>query len=177
MKHALIGILAGILVLGLIFVGMYFGYNNSEIRLRNQAEAQRAKVEGSFDAMWKIIKQKAQVTEEYKDAFSEIYPELIAGRYSKGDGSFMKWITENNPDFDTSLYKDLMESIEVQRLTFKHDQERMIDIIREHENLIHTVPATWFIKNKESIEYTVISSTYSKEVMETGVDDDMELFK
>lgn len=176
MKQALIGILAGILVLGLIFVGMYFGYNNSEIRLRNQVEAQRGKIEGSYDAMWKIIKQKAQVTDEYKDAFSEIYPELIAGRYSKGDGSLMKWVTENNPEFDTSLYKDLMEAIEVQRLTFKHDQERILDLIREHENLIHTVPACWFIKNDTSIEYTIISSTQSKYVMETGLDDDVELF-
>ena len=156
---------------------MYFSYNNQEISLRKQAEAQRGKVEGVFDTMWKIISQQAQVSNEYKDAFKEIYPDLIAGRYSQGDGSLMKWIQEANPEFDTSLYKHLMQTIEVQRLQFQKSQERMLDIIREHETLCETYPGTWVVKNKAPIEYTVISSTKTKLTMETGIDDDVDLFK
>lgn len=89
----------------------------------------------------------------------------------------MKWITESNPSFDTSLYKDLMQSIEAQREEFQTSQERMLDIIREHEILISKYPSKWFISNDASIEYTVISSTKSKQTMETGLDDDIELFK
>ena len=159
-------------------VGAYFSYNNKEISLRTQAEAQRGKIEGVHDKMWKIIQQKAQVTNEYKDAFAEIYPEIIAGRYSgNGDGSLMKWVTESNPNFDTSLYADLMQSIEMYRSEFQKNQERMLDIIREHRNLISMYPSKWFISNKLEIEYTIISSTKSKVVMETGVDDDVDLFK
>lgn len=160
-----------------IYGSMYFSYNNQEISLRKQAEAQRGKVEGVFDTMWKTISQQAQVSNEYKDAFKEIYPDLIAGRYSQGDGSFMKWIQEANPEFDTSLYKTLMQTIEVQRLQFQKSQERMLDIIREHETLYETYPGTWFVKNKTPIDYTVISSTKTKLTMETGVDDDVDLFK
>ena len=156
---------------------MYFSYNNQEISLRKQAEAQRGKVEGMFDTMWKTISQQAQVSNEYKDAFKEIYPDLIAGRYSQGDGSLMKWIQEANPEFDTSLYKTLMQTIEVQRLQFQKSQERMLDIIREHDTLCETYPGTWFVKNKAPIDYTVISSTKTKLTMETGVDDDVDLFK
>ena len=47
-------------------VGAYFGYNNKEITLRTQAEAQRGKIEGVHDKMWKVIQQKAQVADEYK---------------------------------------------------------------------------------------------------------------
>ena len=161
----------------IIGVSMYFTYNNTEIKLRKEAVAQQDKVEGVYDKMWKIIQQKAQVSNEYKEAFKEIYPEIISGRYSSGDGSLMKWLQESNPEFDTSLYKDLMAAIEIYRTEFQHSQERMIDIIREHEVLISTYPSKWFIKNKTPIEYTIISSTKSKTAVETGIDDDVDLFK
>jgi non-homologous end joining protein Ku len=178
-KTNFILIIAGLLIFSVLTCGvaMYFSYNNQEIALRKQAEAQRGKVEGTFDTMWKIISQQAQVADQYKEAFKEIYPELIAGRYSQGDGSLMKWIKEANPEFDTSLYSTLMQSIEVQRIQFQKSQERMLDLIREHETLCETYPSKWFITNKTPIEYTVISSTKTKYTMETGIDDDVELFK
>lgn len=166
-----------VLLLAAICGSMYFSYNNKEIRLRKESYAQRDKIEGVYDKMWKIIQQKAQVADEYKGAFQEIYPELIAGRYSNGGGGLMMWIQENNPEFDTSIYRDLMASVEIYRTEFQTSQERMIDIIREHETLISVYPSKWFISNKSPIEYTVISSTKSKETMETGLDDDINLFK
>ncbi len=159
------------------FAGMYFSYNNKEIALRAKAEAQVGKIEGVHDKMWKVIQQKAQVTTEYKDAFAEIYPDIISGRYSgEGDGSLMKWVTESNPNFDTSLYTDLMQSIEILRSEFQRNQETMLDLVREHKTLCTTYPGRWFISNTLEIEYTVISSTKSKVVMETGIDDDVKLF-
>ena len=159
------------------FAGMYFSYNNKEIALRAKAEAQVGKIEGVHDKMWKVIQQKAQVTTEYKDAFAEIYPEIISGRYSgDGDGSLMKWVTESNPNFDTSLYADLMQSIEILRSEFQRNQETMLDIVREHNVLINIFPKRLFITNKTPINFTVISSTKSKVVMETGIDDDVKLF-
>ena len=159
------------------FAGMYFSYNNKEIALRAKAEAQVGKIEGVHDKMWKVIQQKAQVTTEYKDAFAKIYPDIISGRYSgEGDGSLMKWVTESNPNFDTSLYTDLMQSIEILRSEFQRNQETMLDLVREHKTLCTTYPGRWFISNTMEIEYTVISSTKSKVVMETGIDDDVKLF-
>ena len=158
-------------------VGGYFSYNNKEITLRTQAEAQRGKIEGVHDKMWKVLQQKAQVTSEYKDAFNEIYPAIMEGRYSgQNDGSLMKWVTEQNPNFDTSLYKDLMQSIELLRTEFQKNQERMLDIKREHSTLCTTYPGRWFISNTSEIEYVVISSTKSKAVMDTSIDDDVKLF-
>lgn len=156
---------------------MYLNYNNKEVVMREQAEAQRKKVEGVHDAMWKIIAQKAQVSSEYKESFDSIYTHIIAGRYSQGDGSLMKWITEANPQFDASLYRDVMDAVEIQRNRFASAQERMVDIIREHSTLCKTYPAKWFISNTSEIEYTVISSSKTKEIMESGEDDDVELFK
>jgi hypothetical protein len=70
-----------------------------------------------------------------------------------------------------------MNSIEEQRTIFRKAQEVMIDKKREHETLCTQYPGRWFISNTTPIEYTIISSTTSKQVMETGVDDNVELFK
>mgnify|MGYP003288421112 CR=1 FL=1 len=179
MRNIILTTLLVVFVCGAITVaGMYFSYNNKEIALRAKAKAQVGKIEGVHDKMWKVIQQKAQVTTEYKDAFAEIYPEIMSGRYSgENDGSLMKWVTEQNPNFDTSLYKDLSQSIELLRTEFQKSQERMLDLIREHTTLCNTFPGRWFISNKTPIEYTVVSLTKSKVVMETGLDDDVDIFK
>lgn len=173
-KINLILIIVGVITLsGLV---MYFSYSNKEISLRNQSDAQIGKIEGVYDKMWKVIQQKAKVTSEYKEAFKEIYPELISGRYSEGN-ELMKWIQEDNPDFDASLYKDLMQSIEILRTEFQHAQERELDIIREHKNLRQKFPGSLFVGKREKIEYNIISSTQTKTVMTTGLEDDIELWK
>ena len=164
---------------GISIFSVYVSYNNKEIELRAQSDAQIKVIEGYHDTMWKIISQKAGVTQEYATSFDSIYTHIMEGRYSAGsnDGSLMKWIQESNPSFDASLYKDLMNTIEVQRLAFKNAQEKEFDIIREHETLLKTMPSSWFISDKRPIEYTVVSSTKSKMTMESGIDDDVELFK
>ena len=75
-----------------------------------------------------------------------------------------------------SLYRDLMQSIEIQRTEFQTAQGRMLDIIREHETLTRTYPARWFVSNTMLLEYKVISSSRSKEVMIEGEDNDVDLF-
>lgn len=174
-------IVLGVFVILFSFIiGLFVTYisaNNEERQLRNLAEAQRGKIEGQYDAMWKIIQQKAEVTDEYKDSFKDIFTGIISGRYSKGDGTLMKWIKESNPNFDSSTYKDLMATIDIKRTEFMNTQNRMIDIIREHRNLCVTAPKCWFIQDKSDIEYTIISSTKSKSTMTSGIEDDVNLFK
>ncbi|MBQ9884069.1 MAG: hypothetical protein Q4D30_07005 [Bacteroidales bacterium] len=166
-----------IVVVLVVLVGMYFSYNNKEVALRKEAEAQKGKIEGVHDKMWKVIQQKAEVSNEYREAFEKIYPELISGRYANDNGSVMKWIQESNPEFDTSLYKDLQQAIEIQREYFNNAQTRMLDVIKERETLIETYPAKWFISNKQKIDYEVISSTATKTTMTTGIDDEVSVFK
>ena len=108
-------ILICVIVVLIVLVGMYFTYNNKEVSLRKEINAQRGKIESVHDKMWKVIQQKAEVSEQYRETFEKIYPELISGRYANDGNNAMKWIQEANPDFDTSLYKDLQQAIEIQR--------------------------------------------------------------
>ena len=175
MTPSLIIIVAAVAIL-LVLLIMFFTYNNKEIYLRKEADAQRKKIESTHDTMWKVITQKAEVSDKYRETFERVYPEIIAGRYSDGS-SAMKWIQEANPNFDTSLYNDLMQAIEIQRTHLHNAQTRMLDVIRERASLIESYPSRWFITNKSEIEYEVISSTKTHNVVETRVDDDVNVFK
>ena len=64
----------------------------------------------------------------------------------------------------------------IQRTQFMKAQERMLDIKRQHSTLCKTYTGRWFISNTSEIEYTVISSSKSKETMQTGIDDDTKLY-
>lgn len=178
-KSIIFSVVALLVIMSVSFaVGMYWDCNNRAMKYQNLAEAQRGRVEAIHDNMWKIISQKAQVSEKYRESFDSIYTHIIEGRYSQGDGSLMKWITEQNPQFDSSLYQDIMDAIEVERKAFFNEQSKMLDIIRQHKDWCRVYPNKWFIKDEYAaeIEYTVISSEKTKDVMKTGVDNEVNVF-
>jgi hypothetical protein len=117
---------------------------------------------------------------ESKEAFKEIYPALIEGRYSSdSDGSLMKWIQESNPTFDiasaANLYDELVVVIESNRKEFFIEQQKLIDLKRENDVLLNTFPGTWFL-DSDPIEITIIESEYTKEVFATGEENDIKIY-
>lgn len=160
--------IGGLLIL--LFI-LYFYYNNKEIALRKESEAQRGKVEAVRDQMFKVLQEQAGVAADYRDAFAKIFPEIIAGRYAGDTEAMMKWIQEANPNFDTILYHNLMNSIEAQRAQFMNSQARMLDIINQRGALIEYYPSRWFVRNKREIEYEVITGSSTKSVVSSGIDD------
>lgn len=159
----------------LIVVIMGIVANNSEAKLRNKAEAQEQVCKDNFDNMFKSIAQVAQVADEYKETFVEIYPSLIEGRYND-DNVLMKWVTESNPDFDTRLYQQLIDVIEAKRDGFTHEQDKLADIVREHKDLLDTWPSSMFVGDEEPLNVTFISSEKTKETYRTGEENDIDLF-
>lgn len=164
------------ILLGLALMISAMSYKNTEVRLVKEYEAQSGKIEAVHDAMWKIIQQKAGVTKEYAAQFDSIYTHIMDARYQGSDGVLFEWIKESNPEFDPGLYKDLSVTIEVQRKAFLGAQEKIIDIVREHNTLIETYPSRWFLGGCLPLEYEPITSTYSKEVMETRLDNEIGIF-
>lgn len=176
MKKALtIGLSA--LTFAIIVTIMGVSASNTEIRLSSQITAQKQVCEAFYDKLWKVISQKAQVAEKYKAAFKDIYPQLIEGRYgNEKGGTLMKWITESNPAFDVSLYKDLMLSIEAERAGFFMEQKRLIDLGNEHHIALNTWPSSMFVGGRPEIAITVVSSDVTKKVMETGKENNVDVF-
>lgn len=163
------------LVLAVVLVGVYFSYSNTEIRLRNTVSATQKVTEGSFDKTWKIISQQAQIADKYRDSFKDIYTNIMSERYSKGDGSLMKWITEANPQFDTKLFEKVANSIEGQRTEFFNQQNKLIDLKREHDNLIGTFPGSVILAGRPAVEIRLVTSSKTEAAFETGKEDDVKL--
>lgn len=177
MKKGII-VLVSLLTIGIIVAIIGISASNKEIKLRSQITAQKEVCEAFYDKLWKVIAQKAQVAEQYKEAFSEIYPQLIEGRYgNEQGGALMKWIQESNPNFDISLYKDLMNSIEAERAGFFMEQKMLTDLNNEHRIIRQTFPSSIFIGGRADIEIVIVSSDATKKVMETGLENDIDIFK
>ena len=149
-------------------------YNNEEIALRNKAEAEIGVFETTLDNCWKKIAQTSMVADKYKDAFKESYADIFEARYGDSNPLF-NWIKEDNPKLDASVYKKIQDVIDSERDNVMHQQKKVLDVIREHKTLYESWPGNWFIKNKTPIEFTVVSSTRTKEAMKTGIDDNIAL--
>ena len=54
---------------------------------------------------------------------------------------------------------------------FSEYEKRIIDICREHNNLIMKAPSSWFISDRNALEWVVISSKESKNIMITREDE------
>jgi len=165
------------LVLVIIYLAMWFTYSRQHVQLKNKAEAQQKVCEAHFDKMWKIIQQNAQVTDNYKESFKEIYPKLMEGRYGNArGGALMSWIQESNPNLDASIWKKLMNGIEAERTSFFRDQQYLLDIKREHDNLRLQPPSKWFINESDKIAVTIITSAKTEAAYSSGKEDDINLF-
>ena len=172
--------IAGITILTLVLtvVGLGMSAHNSEVNLRNQITKQQTNLENHFDKTWKSIKQVAQVAEAGKEGFREIYPELMAGRYdNQRGGALMSWVSENNPNPDfIKLYDRLAVVIESQREGFTREQEKLLDMKREHDNVLQQLPSSLFVGGRDSIEVEIVTSAVTDEVFESGQDNDIDVF-
>lgn len=179
MKSKTIFTISGVCVVVLfviIIFTQYISITNQEVRLRNQFDAEQQKIEMVYDNMWKTIQQTAEVSDKYQESFKDIYVQIMDKRYDKNDGTLMNWIKEANPNFDIRLYDKLATTIEVERHRFLNAQTKAVDIQRIHNNMLDVIPSKWFLGSCPRLEYEVISSSRSKNVMNTRLDDDVSIF-
>ena len=177
MRNTILIVLSGtVLIVGLILIFSYFSYSNEEIRLRETITAKIDDSRSHYTKMWEVLTNKAGISKTYASDFERIYPDLIEGRYSKGQGQMMNWIQEHNPEFDTSLYKDVMVSIEGQRESFHNNQRQLIDLNRQHSTLLKVAPSNWFLSSREPIVVPVIVNNETNETFKTGIESDMKLY-
>lgn len=176
----ILGILAVILfiaVIGVAGIGAakYIALSNQNARLTNLFEAKQKESKTVHSEMWQTVKEIGGVTDAYSSKFDSIYSHIMDARYAKGDGSLMKFITESNPNFDTRLYEKLANVIEAKRIKFTDIQKDLLDIDREHNDLITTFPGTLFLAGAPKFKVQIVTSTRTEKAFESGTDD--ETFK
>jgi hypothetical protein len=166
------------LVLAVIGIWLLIGmsYQNQEVSLRVQAQAQQKVNETMFDTAWKTISQQAQIADKYQDQFKSVYGQIMAARYNGQDHLLAKFITEHNPQFDSSLLGKMMNTVEEQRAAFQESQQQLIDIKQEHDKLLVKMPSKWFLGGIQPLDITVVTSTRTDNTFVTGKDDDVSVF-
>jgi len=176
-----VGGLFGIgLVLAIIVFVMGVSFHNQEVSLRNTITAKQTDNKNEMDAMWKIIDQNAQVTELQKGALLDIFKSYAEGRTPKGGaGSLALWVKEAVPDLKpaSQTYIVLMNTITAQRDGFKFRQKELLDLKREHDNVITKFPGVVFamILGRQKIDVVIVTSTRTENAFKTGKDDDTTL--
>lgn len=175
-KAILICVAAVFLLLGAIYLSMSVSASNKEAKLRNAIEGKVKVNKSAYTKMFEILVNEAGVSRQYAKDFKAIYTPMIEGRYKHGGGQMMQWITEHNPNFDTKLYEKLMISIEAQRESFHTNQTELIDLSREHNDLLTMFPTKWFLSDKKPIEIPVVINNASEKAFSTGKEESMNLF-
>lgn len=170
---AVAGLFTLLLTIGIV---LNISYGNEAKTLKAKITAKQSNQANVFDAMWKIISQKAQLTEDYKNSFSKVLTDMVESRYSKGDGSLMKWVQEQNPTLDASVYRDLGNTIESQRMGFVSEQKELLDMSAQFNILISRFPGSFFLSDEVPIYPKLILSSKTEQAQKTGKDDDVKLF-
>ena len=180
MKVPVKWIVLGCLVVFALIVGMYaVAVRNQEVDLRNQATAQEKANTVVFDKVWKVLAQKAQISDKYKDSFKDIYHDIMDARYQgeAKNAPLLKFVTEQNPQFSVDLYKDLADAVEANRSEFERVQNRLIDIKREHTNLLQKFPSSLFVGSRPMLDIRIVTSDKTETIFKTGKEDNVDLFK
>lgn len=168
---------AVVLLFCIVYFMMKVNTENKHIDLKNAAMAQIDVRDANFDKMFQTLVRIAKVPEQAKNAFKEIYTPLIEGRYSNDNNVMFKFIKEQNPQFDFSLYKDVSNAIEAGRAEFFLEQKKMVSMATQHKTYIRQWPASMFVDGNDTVTYKLVTSTYTQKVIESGKDDDFDVFK
>lgn len=165
-----IGLLS-ILIIGLTWIST----SNAEIRLRNQANAVQIDNQNEFDNMWKKISQITQVTMAERESVERIIIGYADERTSSTSGAFINAVREALPTIDNATFVNLQNIIVASRDRFTQRQKQLIDIKREHDNLIMTFPGSLFVGNRPQLKITIVTSSRTQDAFTTGVDDNVDL--
>lgn len=167
-----------IVVLGIMAFGSSIGAKNSEVKLRNQFNAQVDANKVTYDEVTKVIFGKAKVSSKYAEDFKSVYHDLMSARY-EGKNPMMNWIKEHNPDFDASMYKDINKSIESLRAKFTREQKKLIDLKRRHDDMRTVFPnSIWMnIFGVTELELKIVTSSRVEKSFDTGKDDNANPFE
>lgn len=172
----------GVFVVGVgIFLLTIIGYYNQSVDLKYSFEEKMFERTAFYTKMSTIISQKAKVAERNDSSFKDVVNAIMGAR-EDGANVMFKWIKEANPAASFSevskLFADLSRTIESQREGFFEEEKMIQDIVKQHNVLLERFPSSlvFTFLGVQHLEYKPIQSTKGKKVMESGIDDNVEVF-
>lgn len=173
-------IIGGVLVLLASVIGTFISFSNREVLLRNNYKQKIDERTAFYDKMYKIVAQKTQIAVKNDASFKEVVDIQMQGQ-KNGENVAMAWIQQSNPAATftevSAMYKDLSNVIEGERLGFFEQEKFLMDVVRQHDNLLDTFPGSLYnvFLNRPKLDYKPIQSSTTQEVMKTGIDNNVKL--
>lgn len=173
---AIAAIGAALLVAVIIIGLMYVTISNKEIRLRNQIKAKQTDNTSELDNVQKKISQVVQVSDLQMTALKDIIVGNAQAR-AQGAGSLATLVKEAVPNLDatSSTFNNIINIITGSRDAWTMRQKELLDLKREHDNLIDTFPSSLVVGGRGKIDVVIVTSGRVKENFRTGEDNDIDL--
>ncbi|MDR2118004.1 MAG: hypothetical protein LBP25_00500 [Tannerellaceae bacterium] len=153
----------------LIYFALDVHYNNLHVGYHSLYAADSAKVENRLYTMWNVIRDKYSIKEDYFEEFREI-AKVHADAFGR-DGAVAQWIHTNFRQLDASVYLEVMQSIESERLGLENSQNDILNVCKFHNDLVTKRISCWFIADKTPLAWELISSGETREIMNTRRDE------
>ena len=176
-KLIAVGSALAVMVIGItIFLTMWASYSNDEHRLRNTIIAKQRDNQNQMDLMWKSISQSGQVAETERSTFIKLFTDYAHARTGGESHPIMNWIKESVPEANPRLFASLMNIVVSQRTQFAFRQKELLDLKREHDNLIDLFPSCLFVGGRGKIDVTIVTSSRTEDAFKSGKDDNVQMF-
>lgn len=184
-KGSALVVLIGLLVLIAGVVMMFISYANKAVFFETDIDKFDKTSQNTLSNYTLKVSEMFQVPEAYKDDLKNVIKATFEGRYgADGSKATMQWIQEQNLQFDSSLYKDLMVVMNSGRDEFKLSQDRKLEICADYTKF-HATPVNKTIldvigyptSGVVDIKCRVVLDNQTKQTFETGIAEPLKLRK
>lgn len=171
-----LSIVGAIVLFIIIGAATTWSHRNTAVELEERIAAQYKANQNSYDSMWKKFMELTQVTELQAKQMKDVYTDLIAGR-NQDQNLLFKMVKEDNPKLNGEVYTQLQRQIEAGRDTFKNDQNKILDMIREYNSKIRKWIVMTAITGRQRIDENkyIVTSERTNNAFESKKDDVIDL--